>query len=722
MVQPDQEVCVRQWIVRSNLRTIIYYAFFGFLWILLTDWLLANLNFNAQVYGVWQTYKGWFFVATNTLLLYLLLTYASNRDRAAQIALKASEATYQLIFQSNPLPMWIYDLETLSFLAVNNAAIDKYGYARKDFLTMTIRDIRPPEDLALLENDIRTTTQTLNHAGEWRHRRQDGTVFPVEITSHQLAYNGHQARLVVAYDISERKQAETERETLVNQLQAQAEQLVQIMHSVPEGILLLDGEGRIRQANPRAAKQVETFGVMQGDLLVRLGGQPLNSLLTSPPGGNLYHEVHATSRTYEVNSRPVETGPIPVGWVLSIRDVTQERTVAEQLRRQERLAAVGQLAAGIAHDFNNILSVIVMYAGMMARLDHLGERDRERLKIIYQQALQASQMIGQILDFSRSSVMEAQPFDLLPLLKEQIKLLQRTLPESIEVTLTAAPGEYTTRIDPTRMAQVVMNLAVNARDAMPKGGMLSFDLAQVEFAADKETPLAGMSAGKWVRLLVSDTGVGMSAEVQAHLFEPFFTTKAPGYGTGLGLAQVYGIVHQHNGHIGVSSQEGAGSTFVLYLPDLNLQQSGSAAVPNVDAEVQGQGERILLVEDEPTLRDALVEMLSLWNYEVVEAANGEEALARLSEASIPFDLILSDVVMPKMGGVALFHSLVKHKLTLPMILLTGYPMHDELEKLKSAGLRAWLTKPVKAQQLAEAIATVFSHADNLHEPPRLVDD
>jgi CheY-like chemotaxis protein len=287
--------------------------------------------------------------------------------------------------------------------------------------------------------------------------------------------------------------------------------------------------------------------------------------------------------------------------------------------------------------------------------------------------------------------------------------LQRTLPESIEINFEADPSEYIVAADPTRIAQVIMNLAVNARDAMPEGGSLHFDMAHMEFISAKVTPLAGMPAGNWVRISVADTGTGMSDDVLAHLFEPFFTTKSPGQGTGLGLAQVYGIVHQHKGYIAVSSQEGAGTTFHLYLPSLGPARDSRQAVPLLGEMAHGQGERILLVEDDSALRTALVELLTLWNYQVEEASNGEEALASLLEIENPVDLILSDMVMPRMGGAALFRSLLHHNLAIPMILLTGYPMYEELESLKASGLRAWLSKPVDTQQLAETVAAVLHH-------------
>jgi two-component system cell cycle sensor histidine kinase/response regulator CckA len=398
---------------------------------------------------------------------------------------------------------------------------------------------------------------------------------------------------------------------------------------------------------------------------------------------------------------------VPNGWVLVIRDVTQELVVQQQLERQERLAAIGQLAAGIAHDFNNIMSIIVMYAQIMLRSTGLTERERERMVTIDQQAMRASQMIRQILDFSRRSVLDRQPLDLLPLLKEQVKLLERTLQENIEIELVHEPGEFFVQADPTRMQQIVMNLAVNARDAMPEGGRLRFELVRVQAPALKEAPLLGMTAGTWVRATVTDTGTGIASAVMDHIFEPFYTTKDPGQGTGLGLAQVHGIVGQHDGYITVDSQLGVGTSFVIYLPALAVVAAGDGAAFTLTDLPRGQGQTILVVEDNEALRGTLVELLGTWGYAVEEATNGLEALARLAELSRPVDLIISDAVMPHMGGVGLFNALDRQHLRVPIILLTGHPLGDEQEALRQRGLRGVLAKPPSAEQLANMIAATL---------------
>ncbi|MBN1814268.1 MAG: PAS domain-containing protein, partial [Anaerolineae bacterium] len=360
-----------------------------------------------------------------------------------------------------------------------------------------------------------------------------------------------------------RKQAEEGREELAAQVREQARQMMQILAAVPTGVLLLDGEGRVLQANPVAESDLVVLaGAEDGDTITHLGDRPLAKLLTSPPTKGLWHQVKAGMRIFEVIARPVENGASPEHWVLVINDVTREREIQTQLQQQERLAAVGQLAAGIAHDFNNLMAVIVLYAQMAASASECEAKTRERLEIIVQQARRATALTQQILDFSRRAVLEPRPMDLAPFLKEIVKLLERTVLESIQLTLSYGVDEYIVNADPGRLQQVILNLAVNARDAMPQGGALHIALSRVKKTDEISCVTCGqILGGEWVRIAVTDNGSGIPPTVLPHIFEPFFTTKGPGAGSGLGLAQVYGIVKQHAGHIDVVTKVGEGSTF-----------------------------------------------------------------------------------------------------------------------------------------------------------------
>jgi signal transduction histidine kinase len=286
---------------------------------------------------------------------------------------------------------------------------------------------------------------------------------------------------------------------------------------------------------------------------------------------------------------------------------------------------------------------------MVARSKGLPLRERERLQTIDEQARRATALIRQILDFSRQSMLERQPLDLLSLVKEQVKLLERTLPESIAPRLEYLPGQYTVSADPTRMQQIVMNLAINARDAMPRGGELVFELAHLTVEKGKSPLIPELTPGAWIRLMVRDTGTGIPPEILPHIFDPFFTTKAPGKGSGLGLAQVHGIVVQHEGRIDVATvtDQGTdqGTTITIYLPALAAPPSEPAALPEGEA-LRGKGERVLLVEDNTALRVAMADMLHGLNYDVLEAGNGQEALALLEQEGANVAVILSDWSCP----------------------------------------------------------------------------
>jgi nitrogen-specific signal transduction histidine kinase len=399
-----------------------------------------------------------------------------------------------------------------------------------------------------------------------------------------------------------------------------------------------------------------------------------------------------------------ETKPESENWVMVISEVTQELQVREQLRRQERLAVVGQLAAGIAHDFNNIMGTIALYASMAARSEQLSERGQEWMATIDDQAQRATSLIQQILDFSRRSMLERRPIDLLLLAKEEVQLLERTLPEHISIDLTYGHYEYTVDADPARIQQVVTNLALNARDAMPDGGRLHLALERLTVEPDHSPPVPEMEAGDWVVLRVTDTGIGIAREHLPHIFEPFFTTKEPGTGAGLGLAQVHGIVGQHGGHVDLTTNLGRGTSFTIFLPALPVRAPASPGPSPVEL-AEGQGETVLVVEDEATLRGALAETIRSLNYRVLEAGNGIGALDVLQRHNVA--LVLSDVIMPRMGGISLLNVMRERNIKVPMVLLTGHPMEEELEELLASGLSAYLLKPPRVEELADLMAELL---------------
>jgi PAS domain S-box-containing protein len=604
------------------------------------------------------------------------------------------------------------------FTFVNPAAASLLGYAPEEVVGLHWRDITPPDQQPIIEgvDQLRMRGETSRYELEVVCR--DGRRIPILVSGSPRFEEGRFAGTIAVFsDITERKQAEAEREQLLVQIQEQARRLQQTMDTVPEGVLLLDADLRVLVANPMAEEYLSALtGAGVGDPLTALDGRPVAEILTSPPKG-LWHEVEAQGpprRLFEVIARPMESGPETEGWVLVIRDATQERETQQYIQRQERLATVGQMTAGIAHDFNNIMATIVLYAQMLSQVAGRSSQEREQLAAINQQAMHATGLIRQVLDFCRRTVLERCPMDLLVFLKEQAKLLARTLPESIRIDLAYDKDEYMVNADPTRIQQAIINLAINARDAMPEGGTLCIGLEQMRVEDRKEAPLPEMEPGAWVRVMVSDTGMGIPPDVLPHVFDPFFTTKADGAGTGLGLAQVWGIVNQHKGHIDVTTKIGEGTTFAIYLPASETSRPESLAQAS-SALPQGQGETILVVEDNAPVREAVGSSLEALNYRVLEAADGREALGvfeRHEEESDHTDriaLVVSDMVMPNMGGVALSHALREKGYRGQIIMLTGHPLHDSAllgnsDDWQSLGVVEWLPKPVSLGQLAEVLS------------------
>ena len=400
-----------------------------------------------------------------------------------------------------------------------------------------------------------------------------------------------------------------------------------------------------------------------------------------------------------------------LGYQGFIRDLTEQKHLEEQMRQQDRLASLGQLAGGIAHDFNNILMTIILYTEMLLGEPSLPPDLAPDLRDIFDEAQDATRLVRQMLDFSRRSPMETQAVDVGTFVTEAIQILRRTLPETIRLLLEIKAAEHVVNADSTQLQQVLMNLVVNARDAMPEGGELHIGLSRVQVGPDEEPPVAEMPAGKWVCLAVSDTGTGIPPQVMAHIFEPFFTTKPKGEGTGLGLAQVYGIVGQHGGHIGVETEVGQGTTFRVYLPVHEVEESKETSLDEaIAASAGGEGEIILLAEDEDRVRGLAQRILESLGYRVLAAANGREALEVYHSAAKAcpepgrgIDMVLTDMIMPQMGGKELIQELRKINPHLKTVAMTGYVLAEDLRQLKEEGDLEVVYKPLDMDTLARIV-------------------
>lgn len=377
----------------------------------------------------------------------------------------------------------------------------------------------------------------------------------------------------------------------------------------------------------------------------------------------------------------------------------------ERARQQERLVAVGQLAAGMAHDFNNIFQTIMGFADMLSKQPDVLPLTRERLQAIIQASQRGARLIRQVLDFSRRSVIRKRPLNFARFVEEAVQDIEYALPAGIRVHLDVTPGNYTFHADVEQWQQVIANLVSNACDAMPGGGDLYFRLSPLSLGRDDPAPHPDMAPGDWIVFTVSDTGSGIQPEVLPHIFEPFFTTKATGMSSGLGLSQVYGIVRQHDGYIDVSSEVGQGTTFTLYLPV--LQESQTTLAGKADSS-PGQGPLVLLVEDDPYVSAALQAMLEYLGYQVLVAASGKEALDLYEAHRQDIAVVVTDMIMPAMNGIALARALRERQATVPVVVLTGYPLGEEVPYLRAQGITAWLQKPVTDETLRRTLEDVLA--------------
>ena len=504
---------------------------------------------------------------------------------------------------------------------------------------------------------------------------------------------------------------------LSNILQSQQRQLENLVEHMPVGVLLLDTNLRVLVMNPLGSVMLETSNgeeIKVSDTIDRIGPVALQELVDRSdealPLEFSLEEYPKEIFAVQMRAADGSNGNPEGRWVLTINDITQERENLAQIQAQERLATVGQLAAGIAHDFNNIMATILVYTDLMNMDTSIQPASQDKLDTIKHQIQRASSLIRQILDFSRRSVMDQSTMDLLPLVKELDKILARTLPETIQVELSYEPENYWINGDPTRLQQVFMNLALNARDAMPDGGTLKISLLHTHLPPSLAPPTADISPGKWVLITVTDTGIGIPPELREHIFEPFFTTKSIDQGTGLGLAQVYGIVKQHDGFIDFESGVGTGTSFAIYLPALSVKAEQDPR-PETGPLVDGHGFSVLVVEDDRFTREALKELLRAYDFRVQLASNGVEALQLLENMDL-IDLVISDIVMPKMGGLDLYKALEKDYPAIKVLLITGHPIEEESHLRLEKGNIHWLQKPFTAHEFKEIIAELLEISPN----------
>jgi PAS domain S-box-containing protein len=771
----------------------------------------------------------------------------SLRDKHAHAtaALRDSEASFRLLFAGNPLPMWVYDRETLQFLQVNDTAVKHYGYTREEFLGMRLTDIQPPEDAPKLLEYLKGHPESLGTTGPWRHWLKHGQLIEVEISQHPLPFAGRDAVLAVMVDLTERLGAEKALRESEARAREQFAELDLLYRTAPVGIAVFDSQFRHLRVNEQLARITgipaeQHLGRTLREILPELA-DPVESMLrkvfeggevilnvetatTSTPAqpgverhwltnyfplraadgtifaasvivleitdrkraeqalrlsearnrdlveNTTYGILRATAegKFLDVNpalvrmlgfAQPSElcsqhsvqdvfrypeqgaaflascrqegrlsgvetewrrkdganivvrlsgrmTGSAHEGNVLEViaEDVTELRLMEKRLRQVQKFEAVGQLAGGVAHDFNNVVGAILGWAEIGMEQARKEPRLLEHFSKIREQADRAAALTRQLLAFARQQVLQPRAVHLNAVVSNLLSFLEKVIGQDVELKVIPAPALDLVRADPTQIEQVLMNLCLNARDAMPDGGRLLIETEAVEIDEAYCRYYSYASVGRYVVLSVSDTGCGMDAATRERIFEPFFTTKGLGKGTGLGLATVYGIVRQHGGFIHVYSEPGQGSLFRVYLPAISTATSSAvekAPGPAVAAPLPRGTETILLAEDHDGIREIAQQTLANLGYRVLSAANGEEAL-HICENERPALAIL-DVVMPRLNGPGAYRKLQTRFRGLPVIFTTGYTAEQAaLEKeLQSGGMV--LQKPYSPTTLGRLV-------------------
>jgi two-component system cell cycle sensor histidine kinase/response regulator CckA len=508
--------------------------------------------------------------------------------KQAEKALQVSEERYRLFFANNPLSMWLYDLETFRFLAVNDAAVKNYGYSQEEFLAMTIKDIRFKGDVTAMLKSVEDDRGKVESSSEWRHLRKDGEIIQVEIFSRPLVFDGHESRLVLAIDITEKK------------------------------------------------------------LLER------------------------------------------------------------KFLEAQRMESIGMLAAGIAHDLNNVLAPI-MFGVPMLRQSLSMPGDLKILETIGKCTERGAGLVRQILGFVHSTTGEFLPIQVSHVVNDIVSVIEETFPKSIQIERHIPDDLWIVKCNPTQIHQALLNLCINARDAMPQGGTLRVAMADRRLDEKEARSLPGARQGAWLVIEISDTGTGIAPEALAHVWDPFFTTKDPGKGSGLGLSSVRRIAALHGGFVTLDTQFGKGTTFRVFLPATEESAANMAAAPE-SAAPEGDDELILVAEDDTVVRENISTILSRHRYRILSVSDGVEAVEQFAAHSVEVALVVLDVDMPRMDGAALARILAQLRPDLRLLAISGMS-YDNTNALQLESARklthSFLRKPFTAEVLLKAVHSLL---------------
>ncbi len=607
--------------------------------------------------------------------LRMLGTHADiSRRKEQSIALRESELRHREMFERHSAVMLLIDPEDGHILKANGSACDFYGYERETLQSMSVGDLNtlPPDKLRELMDRVAHRQESRFRL---QHRLADGTTRDIEVHSSPITSGGRMLLYSIIHDVTAQSEAEAERERLLHAIEQAA-----------EAIVITDTNGHILYVN-RAFEEIS--GYTRGEVLgespriLKSGEHPpefYRAMWNTLESGHTWtgrminraKDGHCFTEDATISPVKDKDGKV-INFVAVKRDITEEIKLEEKFHQAQKMDAVGQLTGGIAHDFNNLLQAINGFTAMAREDLDSTHPSQAWLKEVSDAGDRAARLVSQLLLFSRRQVFRPRALDLNEVVGNLLKMVSRVIGEHIQ--LRWHPGTHVGDIygDRSMMEQVVLNLCVNARDAMPSGGTLTIETTVARIDGCRPRPDGSLPPpGSYALLTVSDTGHGMSDDVLAHIFEPFFTTKDPGKGTGLGLATVHGIVQQHKGLIDVHSTPGAGTTFELYFPLLPPEAPVPKAEDTQYRHIPHGTETILLAEDDAIVRKLATTILEGVGYTVVSCANGREALDHILEHPSRYDLVIMDLVMPVMGGQEAFERMSVVRPGLRVLFSSGY--------------------------------------------------